>query len=163
MRKLLLTTVALVGLTTASLANPTELARIKQIEPLLYDFIYKHTDYNPSYVPPVYQYVFKSEEELNLMYYGTAEVDNFSVEAIYSDGVVFLREGFNVREKAFILLHELVHHVQFNSGKQFGCPEEMEAEAYDLMDKYVDVSGNGEKTDRLFRMFLTCRPELGWR
>lgn len=158
-------TAALVGLTTVSLANPTEIARIKQIEPSLYDFIYKHTDYDPQWVLPVRMYVFKPQEELNAIYYGR-EVeagDNLQVQALYKEGVVFLRDDFTVRADAFVLLHELVHHVQHSNGAQFECPAEQEREAYEVMDKYVEVSGNGEKTDPFFKLLMVCRPELGWQ
>lgn len=163
MKKLLLATVALVGLTTASFANPTELAKINKIEPLLLEFIYKHTNYDPHFVPEIRQYVFKTGAELNLMYYGVAETDNFQVQALYDSGVVFLIDTFTVKQDAYVLLHELVHHVQFNNAAPFECVQEMEAEAYDVMDAYVRVSGNGELTDRMFRMFLSCKPEMGWR
>ena len=163
MKKLLMIIAALVGLTTASVANEAELSRIEKITPVLMEFIAKNTDYDVTKVPPVTTYVFKTPKELSQIYYGNDDEQSFNVEALYSDGVVFLSDSFTVREKAYILLHELVHHAQFHSGKAFECVSAIEREAYDLMDKYVVLTGNGTLTDPVFKMFLQCRPEMDIR
>lgn len=135
-----------------------DIQRLIEVEPVLYRFIAQHTSYDTSMLPPVF-YRFADQKTLNTIYYGRDVEDSFTVQALYNSSVVLLRDDFSYRRDAYILLHELVHHVQFHNGAQFNCVREMEYEAYDVMDKWVELTGNGERTDPMFKLLLTCKED----
>ena len=67
---------------------------------------------------------------------------------------------------ASILLHELVHHMQWESKKEFRCRGEKEEEAYDLQDKWLKEQGEKGVIESLnlnglfLLMISTCTDEL---
>lgn len=141
-------------------------AQINSKLPELYKFISDHSDYTTTNVP-AFKLQFKSAKQLMEIYYGPlANSSNdslFAVQAVYSGGTMILRDDFDIDSMSHVLLHELVHHVQFMSGRAFECRQAMEWEAYDIMDKYVEHSGVGEKTDPLFKMLMTCKTDMEFR
>ena len=142
-----------------SMAFARDTQDLVSFEPTAYQFISEHAPHlDTNDMPPV-KYQFKTQEQLNLMYYNKASVDNFNVEAIYAAGVIYLRDDFDLELMSHTLVHELVHHVQFVNARAYECHAAMEREAYTVMDKWVDSTGVGEKTDILFMMMLNCRLE----
>ena len=65
-----------------------------------------------------------------------------------------------------ILVHELVHHMQYESGKYFRCRGEKEEEAYDLQNQWLIEQGEKGvqetlKLNGLFLMMITsCTNDL---
>jgi hypothetical protein len=56
---------------------------------------------------------------------------------------VILPEGWEGRSPAelSVLLHELVHHLQFKAGLSYACPQEREALAYEAQEKWLKQFG----------------------
>lgn len=144
----------------------TRVPQINSQLPELYKFISDHSDYTTTNVP-AFKLQFKNTEQLMQIYYGPLANSNSSglleVQAVYSGGTMILRDDFDIDTMSHVLLHELVHHVQFMSGRAFECPQAMEWEAYDIMDKYIEATGVGEKTDPLFKMLMTCKMHMEFR
>lgn len=84
-----------------------------------------------------------------------------AVQALYLDQVVVLPEDFDLERDAYIIVHELVHHLQREAGAKFECHGAREREAYDVQIKFVDESGTGEKPDPLWMAIaLNCHENL---
>ena len=86
--------------------------------------------------------------------------------------LVMMPAEFNVdkiRDRS-ILLHELVHYMQWKNGiypKQYPCRQATEAEAYNLQEKYLLEEGGVELHDvieigPLLRFMLTTCQDMGW-
>jgi len=77
-----------------------------------------------------------------------------SVVAVYNHDskVIHLPEYFNpkILSHRSILLHELVHHMQYANGynKKVECMELLESQAYDLQEKWLEEN-NAEMPDDL--------------
>ena len=74
------------------------------------------------------------------------------------EGIIYLREdwiGVTIKEKS-ILLHELVHHMQYKSGKTKKiCTPKLEDQAYKLQDKWLKEQGSTlEKEIEIGGLFL---------
>jgi hypothetical protein len=79
-----------------------------------------------------------------------------SVRAAQSQGTIYLPDTFQLGRDDYILLHELVHHLQDESGKPFECLATREREAYRLQAWFVDETGGGEKPNDMFMLLLRC-------
>ena len=79
------------------------------------------------------------------------------IEALYVPHIMLLSEDFDMELCTATLVHELVHHFQYITEKEFRCPAEAEREAYDLQAKWVEQSGVGEMPSRLLMLRLNCR------
>ncbi len=72
---------------------------------------------------------------------------NCKIEALHDNGIILLSESILQKDEIIqngILLHELVHYVQFKSGKILTTCEgqrEMEDEAYALQEFYLNDNG----------------------
>jgi len=55
-----------------------------------------------------------------------------------------------------MLLHELVHHLQDESGRKFECLALREREAYVLQTAFVKETGVGETPNDMFMLMLRC-------
>jgi hypothetical protein len=77
-----------------------------------------------------------------------------------------LKVKYSTKVYTSILLHELVHHMQAESGKDFQCRGKKEEEAYDLQNKWLKEQGEEGviKSLDLNALFLlmisTCTDEL---
>lgn len=142
-------------------ANDPRVEQLKAMEPQLYEFIAANSKYNVDDLPEV-SYNFKSQDQMNLIFHGkpVSDNENFNVIGLYFATVVILRDDYDPMTMSHIHLHELVHHVQMFNNAEFECIEERERDAYMIMDKYVEATGIGQKTDPFFLMFMRCRPEL---
>lgn len=79
-----------------------------------------------------------------------------SVRAAQSRGMIYLPDTFQLGRDDYILLHELVHHLQDESGRRFECLATREREAYRLQAEFVDETGAGEKPNDMFMLLLRC-------
>ena len=79
-----------------------------------------------------------------------------SVRAAQVRGAIYLPDTFELGRDDYILLHELVHHMQDESGRPFPCLESREREAYHLQTKFVEETGLGEMPNDMFMLMLRC-------
>ncbi len=67
------------------------------------------------------------------------------IAAVYDprSGAITLVEGWTGRSPAevSILVHEMVHHFQYEAGMTFACPQESEALAYAAQEKWLERHG----------------------
>ena len=142
----------------ASLTTPPSAEFIKEAERLA-QWITENSDYGPLKKHPAYITV--EPKTLLYIYYNDAPdgfvegVNYADIGAIYLPHTMLLQTGFDLERDAYILLHELVHHFQMESGRAFACIGAQEAEAYALQNKYVEETGTGVKSDPLMTVFLT--------
>lgn len=78
------------------------------------------------------------------------------VRAAQTQGTIYLPDTFKLGRDDYILLHELVHHMQDESGRNFGCLAEREREAYVLQTRFVEETGIGETPNDMFMLMLRC-------
>jgi hypothetical protein len=100
-------------------------------------WIITHSDYKLATLPPV---LFVEKATMDYIVTFPGESHKTGVMGMYISGVglMLLPKDFSFEEQDFILLHELVHHLQETHGTPFQCPGQAEAEAYRLHGKYVD-------------------------
>ena len=79
-----------------------------------------------------------------------------SVRAALTNGTIYLPDTFTLGRDDYILVHELVHHFQEESGKRFACLAEREREAYLLQTKFVHEHGTGEVPNDMYMLLLRC-------
>lgn len=61
-----------------------------------------------------------------------------------------------------ILVHEMVHHAQTESGRHFACPAERERQAYDAQIRWLALFGSDLKREfGIDRMFLLVATSCG--
>lgn len=124
------------------------------------DWIQENSDYVTDDVPiPTIRSV--TGEDLQILYYGRLPGPSevfLTIDAIYmGDDLIWIREDIVGNAYQHAILHELVHHAQEYSDKEFACLAASEADAYRLGDKYaIDVLHDESlKADVLIVMFLT--------
>lgn len=78
------------------------------------------------------------------------------IRALYLPHVVLLADDFDLSTCSDTLVHELVHHFQFEGGRQFRCDAEAELEAYEMQMLWVRQTGDGDMPSPLFLRRLTC-------
>ena len=79
------------------------------------------------------------------------------IEALYVPHIMLLSEDFETELCTATVLHELVHHFQYITDKEFRCTAEAELEAYELQAKWVEETGVGEMPSRLLMLRLSCK------
>lgn len=139
-------------------ANPPETEFNRRIEELV-RWISSKTDY-PAKAQRVPEFVFLPPDAIGRAFSGASALSSndqiSSIRAFHVKGTIYLPDTFQLGKDDYMLLHELVHHMQAESGKKFDCPAQKEHEAYWLQTKFVDETGTGEKPNDLFMLFLTC-------
>jgi hypothetical protein len=78
------------------------------------------------------------------------------IKAAQSKDLIILPNSFALGRDDYMLLHELVHYLQYESGKAFPCLEEREREAYLLQTAFVIETGKGEMPNDMFMLMLRC-------
>lgn len=78
------------------------------------------------------------------------------INALYTPPIILLAEDFETVGCNFTLVHELVHHLQWESAAEFRCTLEAEREAYEIQALWVMETGIGEMPSPLFLRRLTC-------
>lgn len=79
-----------------------------------------------------------------------------SIRAVQVKGTIYLPDTFKLAQDDYMLMHELVHHIQDESGQKFGCLAEREREAYSLQMQFVEETGTGESPNDMFMLMLRC-------
>jgi hypothetical protein len=79
-----------------------------------------------------------------------------SVRAALTNGTIYLPDTFTLGRDDYILVHELVHHLQEESGQKFECLAAREREAYLLQTKFVQEHGVGEVPNDMYMLLLRC-------
>ena len=109
---------------------------------------------------------FLTQRELHQMFYPETEWKEGypSIIAAYKEGHIFLRGDWEKtsRRDQSILLHEVVHHLQYVSGAKYTCPGLLEKVAYDAQIRFLSERGLDFfelfESDPLFIMLVTtCR------
>ena len=126
------------------------------------DWIQMNSDYVTVDIPlPTIRVV--TGEDLQILYYGRLPGPTevfLTIEAIYVDkDLIWIRDGIDPESNAYqsTILHELVHHAQEYSDKEFACIGASEGDAYALGNQYVVEVLHDEslKSDALVVMLLT--------
>jgi hypothetical protein len=146
---------ATLGVGRASAAPPEGFAeRVAE----LVQWIAVHSDYAAQFrLPPTF--VFLSPDQIRHTFSGAAlgyRSDTSSVRAAQTNGTIYLPETFTLDRDDYILVHELVHHLQDESGKKFECLAAREREAYVLQTKFVQERGAGEVPNDMYMLLLRC-------
>ena len=124
----------------------------------LVDWIAAQSAYSPHVRHPP-TFVFLSPDRIRHAFSGSAmgyRSETSSVRAAQTNGTIYLPETFTLGRDDYILLHELVHHLQDESGKQFECLAAREREAYVLQTKFVQQHGAGEVPNDMYMLLLRC-------
>jgi hypothetical protein len=121
-------------------------------------WIAARTDYPPE-LNRIPRFVFLSPEAIRHDFSRASlgySDETSSVRAAQTAGTIYLPNNFTVGRDDFILLHELVHHLQDESGKRFECLATREREAYALQSQFVLETGRGDMPNDMFMLLLRC-------
>jgi hypothetical protein len=143
-------------------AAPPESAFQQRVDELV-RWIAAHSEYPAALKTPP-QFVFLTPDAIRHTFSNTAlgyKSDTSDVRAAQMRGTIILPDTFQLGRDDYMLLHELVHYLQDESGKRFECPALREREAYLLQSRFVDETGAGEKPNDMFMLMLRCNIRLG--
>jgi hypothetical protein len=124
----------------------------------LVNWIATQSDYAPHLRRPP-AFVFLSPHQIRHAFSGSAmgyRSDTSSVRAAQTNGTIYLPDTFTLGRDDYILVHELVHFLQDESGKRFDCLATREREAYVLQTKFVQEHGVGEVPNDMYMLLLRC-------
>jgi hypothetical protein len=103
-------------------------------------------------------FVFLSPQTIRHSFSGSSmgyrETSN--VRAAQVRGTIYLPDSFALGRDDYILLHELVHYLQEESGEAFECLAQREREAYRLQTEFVQETGVGQTPNDMFMLMLRC-------
>ncbi len=106
------------------------------------------------------RFVFLSPEAIRHSFSGSSSMgyadQSSTVQAAQTRGTIYLPVSFTLGRDDYILVHELVHHLQDESGKAFSCLAAREREAYAIQTTFVQESGSGEMPNDMFMLMLRC-------
>jgi len=112
-------------------------------------WIIAHSNLSAVQVPHI---EFVPKQEMNRAYLGTADTRMFfEVESFYlpTTATIYLPKtwrGDNLRDKS-VLVHELVHHLQFANHVKTSCMGSLERQAYNLQFKWLRENGVDDPYD----------------
>jgi hypothetical protein len=121
------------------------------------DWIVRNSDYDADV--PLPAFVTLPRPTLNYIFYNQfvgGYQGQTCIEALYFPHVMFIADDIQADICASTLVHELVHHFQYLTHKEFLCTTEAEREAYELQAKWVAETGVGEMPSSLFMLRLRC-------
>lgn len=121
-------------------------------------WISAHSGYPPA-LTAAPRFVFLPPEAIRHGFAGSSMgygSDTSAVRAVQSNGTIYLPDTFTLGRDDFMLLHELVHHLQDESGRTFECLAEREREAYRLQTRFVEETRTGETPNDMFMLMLRC-------
>jgi hypothetical protein len=152
---LLAAALLLVGVANGRAAPSTE-ALNQRVEELV-RWIARHSDY-PAILRRLPEFRFLAAEAIRHSFGGTqmGYSEKKDVMAAQIKGTIILPDSFALGRDDYMLLHELVHYLQEETGKAFACPKERELEAYRLQSAFVDETGIGHAPNDIFMMMLRC-------
>ena len=137
-------------------ASPTPDALVRRVEELV-RWISAHSDY-PATLKQLPDFVFLAPETIRHRFSDTSMgySDQTSVQAAQTGGRIYLPSTFVLGRDDYMLVHELVHHLQDESGKPFACLAMREREAYALQTAFVRETGIGDVPNDMFMLMLRC-------
>jgi hypothetical protein len=121
-------------------------------------WISANSDYPPT-LERSPQFVFLAPETIRHGFSNSSlgySVDTSSVRAAQIKGTIYLPNTFALGRDDYMLLHELVHHLQDESGRKFECLAMREREAYALQMAFVQETGVGLMPNDMFMLMLRC-------
>jgi hypothetical protein len=121
-------------------------------------WISAHTDYPPTLQRPP-QFVFLSPQVIRHGFSNSSlgyNANTSGVRAAQVKGTIYLPDTFVLGSDDYMLLHELVHHLQDESGRTFECIAMREREAYTLQTAFVNETGIGLVPNDMFMLMLRC-------
>lgn len=146
-------------------------ARVNYLQALVPNMIDFITDkgvnsYDGTPYPKIY---IENEQEICTGAYGKP-VDTCDIAGYYNDDTneIYLRDKPTLhmsddRFQEVVLVHELVHFLQYHDGtwKEVECKQELEIHAYEVQDAYVDLHGIDpkQKIDPLFGLLSSMCPK----
>lgn len=148
---------ALLSATVAALADPPSEAFSRRVDELV-RWISAHSDY-PAALKQMPVFVFLSAQAIRHSFSGSAmgySEQMSAVQAAQVRGTIYLPDTFQLGRDDYILVHELVHHLQDESGKPFECVALREREAYKLQTQFVQETGVGQTPNDMFMLMLRC-------
>jgi hypothetical protein len=157
-RSTIATALALVLASSASAQAPVSPGAMQQRVEELVRWIAANSDYPPTLKRPP-QFVFLAPETIRHGFSNSAlgySVDTSSVRAAQIKGTIYLPNSFALGRDDYMLLHELVHHLQDESGRKFECLAMREREAYALQTAFVQETGVGLMPNDMFMLMLRC-------
>jgi hypothetical protein len=155
-RIVLATTLALAFAPAPGRAEPPEGFYNRVTE--LAGWIAAHSSYAPDFKRSP-NFVFLTPEQIRHTFSGAAlgyKSDTSAVRAAQARGTIYLPDTFMLGRDDYILVHELVHHLQDESDKRFECLAMREREAYALQTQFVQETGVGEVPNDMFLLLLRC-------
>ncbi len=127
------------------------------------DWIVAHSDYDRTV--PLPAFVRLPRATLNCIFYSQM-VGGYQgqdcINALYVPHILLLADDFDETACSDTLVHEMVHHFQFITGKPFRCTAEAEREAYALQALWSAETGVGLPPSPLFLRRLTCDNPHDW-
>lgn len=86
-----------------------------------------------------------------------------NVVAVYDDNTIYLMQGWTGTTPAELsmLVHEMVHHLQFSADMRFACPGEREVMAYSAQNAWLNLFGESLESafgidDATLRVSAAC-------
>jgi|GEM_PF-5993640 len=148
----------LLAASSASAQAPVQQERLRQRVDELVQWIAARSSY-PSTVKRQPEFVFLSPEIIRHGFSNISlgyNVNTSSVRAAQVKGTIYLPDTFTLGRDDYMLLHELVHHLQDESGRSFECLAMREREAYELQTAFVTETGSGLVPNDMFMLMLRC-------
>jgi hypothetical protein len=140
----------------AEAAAPSE-AFLRRVDELV-RWIAAHSGYPAALKRPP-DFVFLSPETIRHTFSSSSmgySSQTSTVKAAQTGGAIYMPDTFTLGHDDYILVHELVHHLQDESGTNFSCLAEREREADLIPTKFVQETGIGEAPNDMFMLMLRC-------
>ena len=137
-------------------ADAPSAAFLKRVDELV-RWISEHSAY-PAALARAPVFVFLAPAQVRHSFAGSlmGYTEKNDVKAAQLRETIFLPDNFVLGRDDYILLHELVHFLQYEFGQKFARLEEREREAYVLQTAFVRETGVGETPNDMFMLMLRC-------
>jgi hypothetical protein len=136
--------------------SPSEAFSKRVVE--LVGWISTQSDY-PALLQQMPAFVFLSSRTIRHSFSGSAMGYTEQMSAVVAaqvSGTIYLPDTFQLGRDDYILVHELVHHLQDESGRTFECLASREREAYRIQTKFVQETGTGQMPNDMYMLMLRC-------
>jgi len=103
--------------------------------------------------------MFESKRQMGERYaraLGMAETPE-SIHGLHEAGAIILPTDFDPVRDAYVLVHELVHFLQYINGATFACAAAIEAEAYALQFEFIMENVSEEERDSINIMYVVLQ------
>lgn len=129
---------------------------LKRVDELV-AWIAKHSGY-PATLKSTPTFVFLAPDTIRHSFAGSlmGYAEKQDIRAAQTKDRIILPDSFTLGRDDYMLLHELVHYLQYESGRTFPCLEEREREAYVLQTAFVIETGAGNMPNDMFMLMLRC-------